>query len=95
VAGHVAQHDHDPGGAGGLALPTLGAATLYSAYKSWPTLKVAVGLDGLLIGLIVSGVVAALAVKWFVAWLTRHGMIPFGIYRIAFAGAYGLLVLWR
>jgi undecaprenyl-diphosphatase len=70
-----------------LALPTLGAATLYSAYKQWHELMQAAGPLGLAVGLIVSGVVAALAVKAFVKWLTRHGMIPFGIYRIVAAGA--------
>jgi undecaprenyl-diphosphatase len=68
-----------------LALPTLGAATLYSAYKDWGSLKEAAGLDGLLIGIVVSAIVAALAVKGFVKWLTRHGMMPFGVYRIILA----------
>ena len=68
-----------------LALPTLGAATLYSAFKDWPELKESAGLDGLLIGMVVSGIVAAIAVKAFVKWLTRHGMMPFGVYRIILA----------
>jgi len=46
-----------------------------------------VGPVGIVIGLVVSGLVAALAVKGFVRWLTRHGLLPFGIYRIALAGA--------
>ncbi len=65
-----------------LALPTLGAATLYEGYKSRHELFQAAGLDGLLIGLFVSAIVAAVAVAAFVKWLTRHGMMPFGIYRI-------------
>ncbi|MFB3891588.1 MAG: undecaprenyl-diphosphate phosphatase [Phycisphaerae bacterium] len=76
-----------------LALPTLGAATLYSAYKDWAALQAGAGVEGLLIGLVVSAVVAALAVKWFVSWLTRHGMIPFGVYRIALAIVLYLLIL--
>lgn len=72
-----------------LALPTLGAATFYAGYKSWPTLIESAGIDGLLVGLLVSGVVAALAVKVFVKWLTRHGLAPFGVYRILLAA--GLL----
>jgi undecaprenyl-diphosphatase len=34
---------------------------------------------------VVSGVVAALAVKGFVKWLTGHGLLPFGIYRLGLA----------
>jgi undecaprenyl-diphosphatase len=70
-----------------LALPTLGAATLYEGYKSWPVLAQSVGVDGMIIGLAVSGVVAALAVKGFVRWLTGHGLMPFGVYRILLAAA--------
>jgi undecaprenyl-diphosphatase len=68
-----------------LALPTLGAATLYSAAKDWSGLMQSAGPAGLLVGLAVSGIVAALAVKWFVSWLTRHGLLPFGVYRIVLA----------
>lgn len=68
-----------------LALPTLGAATLFSGYKHWHELMQATGVGGLLVGLIVSGIVAALAVKWFVGFLTRRGLMPFGVYRIVAA----------
>lgn len=68
-----------------LALPTLGAATVYSGYKNWHELMSATGPLGLAVGVIVSGVVAAIAVKAFVKWLTRHGMMPFGVYRILLA----------
>ena len=65
-----------------LALPTLAGATLVSAYEDWGILTQAAGVDGILIGLIVSAVVAAIAIKGFVKWLTHHGLIPFGVYRI-------------
>ncbi len=65
-----------------LALPTLGAATLYSGYKQWHELLQVAGPLGIAVGLVVSGIVAAIAVKGFVRWLTRHGLVPFGIYRI-------------
>lgn len=68
-----------------LALPTLGAATLYSVYKDWDALQASAGPLGMLVGLAVSGIVAALAVKGFVKWLTRHGLMPFGVYRILLA----------
>lgn len=70
-----------------LALPTLGAATLYEGFKSRHVLAQVAGVDGCLIGLVVSGIVAALAVKMFVRYLTSHGLMPFGVYRILAAGA--------
>jgi undecaprenyl-diphosphatase len=65
-----------------LALPTLSAATFLSAYEDWGILKATAGINGIIVGLVVSGVVAAIAVKAFVKWLTRHGLKPFGVYRI-------------
>ena len=73
-----------------LALPTLVGATLFSAGENWAILKEASGIDGMLVGLVVSGIVAALAVKGFVKWLTHHGLVLFGIYRIIAAA----LVFW-
>ena len=76
-----------------LALPTLGAATLYEGFKSRSELLASAGVDGLFVGLVVSGVVAALAVRGFVKWLTRHGLMPFGVYRILVAGAVYVVFL--
>ncbi|MCX5648238.1 MAG: undecaprenyl-diphosphate phosphatase [Planctomycetota bacterium] len=77
-----------------LALPTLGAATVYEGAKSWHDLTGSVGVDGMVIGLVVSGVVAALAVKGFVRWLTRHGLLPFGLYRLGLAAAVCGYFMW-
>lgn len=68
-----------------LALPTLGAATLFDLARSLPDLKggAAGGPVALVIGLAVSAVVAALAIRTFLAYLTRRGLEPFGWYRIA------------
>lgn len=68
-----------------LALPTLGAATLFEGFKSWDILMSSAGPASLAIGLIVSGIVAAIAVKGLVKWLTGHGLLTFGIYRILLA----------
>ncbi len=65
-----------------LALPTLGAATVYSGLKHRQELLASTGVIGLAMGLLVSAIVAAVAVDVFVKWLTRHGMKPFGVYRI-------------
>jgi undecaprenyl-diphosphatase len=72
-----------------LALPTLTAATLYKTVSQWPALTASVGVDSLLIGIVISAVVAAFSGKFLIHHLTRHGLAPFGWYRIALAS--GLL----
>jgi undecaprenyl-diphosphatase len=72
-----------------LALPTLGAATLYEAYKARHDLD-ALGLLPLAVGLVVSFVVAWAVIAAFLAYLKRRGLLPFGVYRIIL----GALVLW-
>jgi undecaprenyl-diphosphatase len=72
-----------------LALPTLGGASAYSLMGNWSSLMDAAGWPVLLVGIVVSAISATLAVRAFVKWLTRHGMMPFGVYRIAL----GLAVL--
>lgn len=70
-----------------LALPTLTAATLYKTVTNWDALTAAVGLDVLITGIVISTIVAAFSVKFLVHHLTRHGLAPFGVYRIALAAA--------
>jgi undecaprenyl-diphosphatase len=76
-----------------LGLPTLGAATLYSLYKNFSEAKNGpdgragdmvsqLGVVPILIGMLVAAVSAAIAVKWLVAFLNRHGLTAFGWYRI-------------
>jgi undecaprenyl-diphosphatase len=74
-----------------LGLPTLTAATFYKLYKNLsharetggPNLFEELGLTACLLGIGVAAVSAAVAVKWLVSFLTRHGLAPFGWYRIA------------
>ena len=65
-----------------LGLPTLGAATLYSAYKERKELIEGAGGVALAIGLVVSFFVAWAVVALFLRYLTRRGLEPFGVYRI-------------
>ncbi|MEZ0329027.1 MAG: undecaprenyl-diphosphatase UppP [Dissulfuribacterales bacterium] len=75
-----------------LALPTLGAATLYDLYKHGGDIIHVSGMDGLFAGVLVSWVVAWLAVKAFLLYLTRHGMFVFGVYRILLAVAMSFTI---
>jgi undecaprenyl-diphosphatase len=72
-----------------LALPTLGAATLYEAYKGRHELLAQAAPLELVIGLSVSFLVAWAVVAAFLKYLQSRGLTPFGYYRIAL----GALVL--
>ena len=41
----------------------------------------------LIIGLVVSFIVALGVVEWFLYWVRKHGFVPFAVYRILFGGA--------
>src|SRR5690606_8941155 len=74
-----------------LAVPTMFAATckkLYDFYQLGFEFK-GEYLTLLLIGNVVGFIVAILAIKSFISYLTRHGFKVFGYYRIA----VGLLIL--
>jgi undecaprenyl-diphosphatase len=79
-----------------LALPTLGAATAFDFAKGYdPILHGAAGgFPALAVGLLTAAVVAAIAIRSFLRYLTRHGLEPFGWYRIALGIALAAL-LWR
>lgn len=77
-----------------LSIPTMVAATAYDLLKSLKGGSNAVGAQGidghgvvlLLIGMVVSFVVAYGVVAWFMGWVRNRGFVPFAVYRIA-AGA--------
>lgn len=73
-----------------LALPTLGAATLFEGFKTRHELLASVGGASLWVGLTVSFFVAWGVIAVFIRYLQRRGLEPFGYYRIALAA----LVLW-
>lgn len=68
-----------------LAVPTMAGATLldliemFSKGTSWAT-KNNIGL--LILGCVIAFIVALLAMKWFVGFLTKYGFKAFGWYRI-------------
>jgi undecaprenyl-diphosphatase len=65
-----------------LAVPTMAAATGLDLVKSYSDFSSA-DIAPLLIGFIVSFIVALFAVKYFLAYVRKHSFIPFAIYRIA------------
>ena len=76
-----------------LGLITLSGATGYKAIKDGGAMLEQFGMVAILIGFAAATISAALAVKWFVAFLTRHGMAPFGWYRLGIATLLATL-LW-
>lgn len=65
-----------------LAVPTMFAASAYKLLKDYQYINTD-NLPVLLIGNAVSFVVAMLAIKSFIAFLTKNGFTAFGWYRIA------------
>jgi undecaprenyl-diphosphatase len=71
------------------AVPIMIAATIFELYKSYKFLS-AESLGMIAIGFVVSFIFAWLAVKFFIRFLSRHTLTPFGWYRLILAG----LVVW-
>jgi len=68
-----------------LALPTLGAATVFDAAKGGRALLAGSGGLSIVCGLATASIIAALAIRGFLAYLSRRGLAPFGWYRIGLA----------
>ncbi|MBY0113445.1 MAG: undecaprenyl-diphosphate phosphatase [Phycisphaerales bacterium] len=83
-----------------LGMPTLLAATLFKLAKDLTnkdpghqTFFKVLGTGPVLVGIAVAAVSAAIAVKWLVGFLTRHGLAPFGYYRIVLGVVMLILAL--
>ena len=79
-----------------LAVPTMAGATLLDLLDlmkedaSWATPH---NITMLIFGCVVAFVVALLAMKWFVGYLTKYGFKAFGIYRIIVGSIIIILLL--
>jgi undecaprenyl-diphosphatase len=51
-----------------------------------------IGAAPALLGIAVATLSAALAVRWLVAFLTRHGLAPFGWYRLVLSVVFAALL---
>ena len=68
-----------------LAVPTMFAATVYKMYKLFSdggTEIIMNNLTALVVGNVVAFVVAMLAIKFFISYVTKYGFKAFGWYRI-------------
>lgn len=83
-----------------LGLPTLGGACVYTLAKNLkasadagtPNLFETIGWSPCIVGLLAATISAALAVRWLVGFLNRHGLTPFGWYRLALCAVLGALI---
>jgi undecaprenyl-diphosphatase len=77
-----------------LGLPTLGGACVYRIGKSVAagdsSMFTTFGWLAIAAGLAAATISAALAIKWFVSWLSRHGLAIFGWYRLVVAAVYAV-----
>ena len=79
-----------------LAVPTMAGATLLDLLDllkddvSWATSH---NITMLILGCVVAFIVALLAMKWFVAFLSKYGFKAFGMYRISVGGIIIILLL--
>jgi len=84
-----------------LGLPTLLAATLYKLLKNLsnshrtgsPNMFETLGFTSCLVGIVVAAVSAAVAVKWLVGFLNKHGLMPFAWYRLVLCFVMAGLVM--
>jgi undecaprenyl-diphosphatase len=70
-----------------LGLVTLTAATAYKSYKSGAAMIAVFGWPHVLLGCAVAAISAAIAVRFLVGYLTRHGLAAFAVYRLITAVA--------
>ena len=79
-----------------LAVPTMFAATLYKVYKIFKTGGTELIMDNmttLVVGNDVAFLVAMLAIKFFISFVTKYGFKAFGWYRIIVGGVILAMLL--
>ena len=81
-----------------LAVPALAGAfakSMWDAYKHTPELLTKTNINFLIIGNIIAFIVAMIAIKSFIAFLTKHGFKIFGYYRIVVGATILLLIAFH
>ena len=72
-----------------LAVPTMFAATVYKMFKLFMeggTEIIVSNMNALIVGNVVAFIVAMLAIKFFISFVTKYGFAAFGWYRIIVGG---------
>lgn len=73
-----------------VGLPVLAGAAVVKGWRSGPAMIEVFGWTHVLLGILVAAVSAAIAVKFLVGFLSKHGLLAFAIYRILLAGLIAL-----
>lgn len=79
-----------------LAVPTMFGATVYKMYKllkEGGTTLIMDNINTLIIGNVVAFIVALLAIKFFISFVTKYGFKAFGWYRIIVGGIILVMLL--
>ena len=79
-----------------LAVPTLAGAfakSLWDAYKDTPELLTKNNIQLLAVGNLVAFIIAIIAIKSFISFLTKYGFKVFGYYRIILGAAILLFII--
>jgi len=80
-----------------LGLPTLGGACVFKLVKDvtgeQPSMFQTLPAVSLVIGIAVATITAALAIRWLVGYLTKHGLAVFGYYRLLLTVLLAILAL--
>ena len=79
-----------------LAVPTMFAATVYKVYKIFKTGGTEMIMDNmttLVVGNLVAFIVAMLAIKFFISFVSKYGFKAFGWYRIIVGGVILAMLL--
>lgn len=77
-----------------LAVPTMAAATVYDLYKNWSNLSLE-GLGVIALGFVAAFLCALLVVRFVIAFINRHGFVPFAYYRILLGGVMLAILFLR
>jgi len=77
-----------------LAIPTMAAATVYDLFKNRDLLTLD-GLGIIAVGFLTAFLAALLVVRSVIAFISRHGFVPFAWYRIALGSLMLLLLSLR
>ena len=76
-----------------LGFVTLSAATAYELLKNGKEMFDVFGVVNPLIGTVIAGIAAFLAVKWMLSWLQTRPLTVFGWYRLGAAALGAVLIL--